>query len=161
MKCRKIQKGSCFGIICPSSRCTSPKIVERFLNYLNSLGFKYKVGKTVTASFGYLAGTDELKAEDFNDTSINNKTFEARTASINIFRTMEILVDFVAIVVEVLLIVGYFITLNTWYSVMIVCAIVPSVIRQVKKLTQQRTVQELLLKKKQNIQMLEKKNIDT
>lgn len=67
MKCRKIQKGSCFGIICPSSRCTSPKTVERFLNYLNSLGFKYKVGKTVTASFGYLAGTDELKAEDFNN----------------------------------------------------------------------------------------------
>ncbi len=67
MKCRKIQKGSCFGIMCPSSRCTSPKTVERFLNYLNSLGFKYKVGKTVTASFGYLAGTDELKAEDFNN----------------------------------------------------------------------------------------------
>ena len=67
MKCRKIQKGSCFGIICPSSRCTSQKIVERFLNYLSSLGFKYKVGKTVSASFGYLAGTDELKAEDFNN----------------------------------------------------------------------------------------------
>ncbi len=67
MLCRKIQKGSCFGIICPSSRCKEPKIIERFLNYLTSLGFKYKVGKTVTASYGYLAGTDELKAEDLNN----------------------------------------------------------------------------------------------
>lgn len=66
MKCRKIQKGSCFGIICPSSRCKEPLTVERFLNYLTSLGFKYKVGETVNASYGYLAGTDELKAKDFN-----------------------------------------------------------------------------------------------
>ena len=67
MKCRKIQKGSCFGIICPSSRCKEPLTVERFLNYLTSLGFKYKVGETVNASYGYLAGTDELKAKDFNN----------------------------------------------------------------------------------------------
>ena len=66
MKCKTIQKGSCFGIMCPSSRCKEPKTVERFLNYLTSLGFKYKVGKTVSASYGYLAGTDELKASDFN-----------------------------------------------------------------------------------------------
>lgn len=67
MKCRKIQKGSCFGIICPSSRCKEPLTVEKFLNYLTSLGFKYKVGETVNASYGYLAGTDELKAKDFNN----------------------------------------------------------------------------------------------
>ena len=51
MKCRKIQKGSCFGIICPSSRCKEPATIERFLNYLTSLGFKYKVGETVNAVY--------------------------------------------------------------------------------------------------------------
>lgn len=67
MKCRRIQKGSCFGIICPSSRCKEPSTVERFLKFLEEQGFKYKVGKTLTASYGYLAGTDELKANDFNN----------------------------------------------------------------------------------------------
>jgi mccF-like protein len=66
MKCRKITIGSTLGIMCPSSRQTNEKQVELFLKYLSNNGFKYKLGQSMYAKCGYLAGSDTLRAEDFN-----------------------------------------------------------------------------------------------
>jgi len=66
MKCRKITIGSTLGIMCPSSRQTNEKQVELFLKYLSNSGFKYKLGQSMYAKCGYLAGSDTLRAEDFN-----------------------------------------------------------------------------------------------
>ncbi len=67
MKCRTIQKGSTLGLMCPSSKQKDPKQIELFLEYLTKKGFKYKLGKSMYAKCGYLAGTDELRAEDLNN----------------------------------------------------------------------------------------------
>ena len=66
MKCRKITIGSTLGIMCPSSRQTNEKQLELFLKYLNSKGFNYKLGQSMYAKCGYLAGSDVLRAKDLN-----------------------------------------------------------------------------------------------
>lgn len=63
-KCRKIEPGSVLGIICPSGHPATINLVEKFCDLLVSHGYKYKLGASVTAQEGYLAGSDELRAND-------------------------------------------------------------------------------------------------
>ena len=63
-RCRKIVPGSVLGIICPSGHPKSIDAVNKFCELLESRGYKYKLGKSVTAIEGYLAGSDVLRAED-------------------------------------------------------------------------------------------------
>lgn len=63
-KCRKIKAGSVLGIICPSGHPRTIDEVNKFCDLLESHGYKYKLGKSVTAVEGYLAGSDALRAED-------------------------------------------------------------------------------------------------
>lgn len=63
-KCRKIVPGSVLGIICPSGHPRTIDEVNKFCELLESHGYKYKLGKSVTAVEGYLAGSDALRAED-------------------------------------------------------------------------------------------------
>lgn len=63
-KCRKIKAGSVLGIICPSGHPRTIDEVMKFCDLLESHGYKYKLGKSVTAVEGYLAGSDALRAED-------------------------------------------------------------------------------------------------
>lgn len=67
MKVRKIKIGSTLGIMCPSSKFNEPKILEMFLEYLTKKGFKYKLGKSMASSYGYLAGSDKVRADDLNN----------------------------------------------------------------------------------------------
>lgn len=64
-KCRKIVPGSVLGIICPSGHPRTIDEVNKFCELLKSHGYNYKLGKSVTAVEGYLAGSDILRAEDF------------------------------------------------------------------------------------------------
>ena len=66
MKVKKIEIGSTLGIMCPSSKFNEPKTLEIFLEYLTKKGFKYKLGKSMNESYGYLAGSDEVRADDLN-----------------------------------------------------------------------------------------------
>ena len=66
-KCRKIVPGSVLGIICPSGRPSTIEQVNKFCNLLTEHGYRYKLGKSVTAVEGYLAGSDALRAEDLMD----------------------------------------------------------------------------------------------
>ncbi len=66
-KCRKIKAGSVLGIICPSGHPRTIDEVMKFCDLLESHGYKYKLGKSVTAVEGYLAGSDSLRAEDLMD----------------------------------------------------------------------------------------------
>lgn len=63
-KCRKIKPGSVLGIICPSGHPKNIDVVNKFCGLLKSHGYNYKLGKSVTAVEGYLAGSDILRAED-------------------------------------------------------------------------------------------------
>ena len=66
-KCRKIVPGSVLGIICPSGHPSTIEQVNKFCNLLTEHGYRYKLGKSVTAVEGYLAGSDELRAQDLMD----------------------------------------------------------------------------------------------
>lgn len=63
-KCRKITLGSVLGIICPSGHPKTIDAVNKFCELLKTHGYNYKLGKSVTAVEGYLAGSDMLRAED-------------------------------------------------------------------------------------------------
>lgn len=66
-KLKKIVPGSVLGIICPSGHPRTLEEVEKFCNLLKEKGFNYKLGKSVTAVEGYLAGSDALRAKDLMD----------------------------------------------------------------------------------------------
>ena len=66
MKCKRIQTGATFGIMCPSSKMKEPKTLAWFLQYLTQKGFSYQLGKSMFAKEGYLAGSDRLRADDLN-----------------------------------------------------------------------------------------------
>ena len=66
-KVKKIVPGSVLGIICPSGHPRTLDEVEKFCNLLKDNGYNYKLGKSVTAVEGYLAGSDSLRAKDLMD----------------------------------------------------------------------------------------------
>lgn len=67
MKCGTIKEGATLGLMCPSSKQKDAKQIDLFLEYLTKKGFKYKLGESMYAKCGYLAGTDELRAKDLNN----------------------------------------------------------------------------------------------
>lgn len=58
--------GDTIGIICPSS-AESEEIIKKGINFFQSQGFNIKEGKYIYKRLGYLAGTDEERAEDLNN----------------------------------------------------------------------------------------------
>ncbi len=66
-KVKKIVPGSVLGIICPSGHPRTLDEVEKFCNILTEYGYNYKLGKSVAAVEGYLAGSDTLRAKDLMD----------------------------------------------------------------------------------------------
>ena len=72
-KVRKIVAGSVLGIICPSGHPKALDEVNKFCDLLISHGYKYKLGKSVTAVEGYLAGSDTLRAKDLMDMFLDDE----------------------------------------------------------------------------------------
>jgi len=74
MKFKKLKKGDTIGLICPASSISkdSPRIpvMEK---YLASLGFNIKYGASFTSSYGYLAGSDELRAKDVENMFVDDE----------------------------------------------------------------------------------------
>lgn len=62
----RLRKGDLIGIIAPASTPSAQEKVDKGVRYLEQLGYHVKVGKHVMAEYGYLAGTDEQRAEDLN-----------------------------------------------------------------------------------------------
>lgn len=63
---KKLQFGDTLGIIGPSGAVRTAGAVERAAQYAQSLGFKVKIGESANAKYGYLSGTDALRAQDVN-----------------------------------------------------------------------------------------------
>jgi muramoyltetrapeptide carboxypeptidase len=62
-----LPRGATIGIISPSSPQRDEARLERGVRYLESLGYQVKIGRHVYARHGgYLAGTDEQRAEDLH-----------------------------------------------------------------------------------------------
>lgn len=67
IKPKRLRKGDLIGIISPASAPNDLFKIEKGINYLESLGYKVKVGKNASIYHGYLAGTDEQRIEDLHD----------------------------------------------------------------------------------------------
>src|SRR5688572_15809834 len=65
LKPPKLRKGDVIGLVSPAGTPTRDKI-QASVKYLESLGYKVQLGQHVSKAWGYLAGTDEERADDFN-----------------------------------------------------------------------------------------------
>lgn len=65
MKAKKLLPGDTIGIVAPASPA-SLEDTEKAIKRLYDMGYSIKLGCSVTRSRGYLAGSDELRAEDIN-----------------------------------------------------------------------------------------------
>lgn len=65
MKAKRLTAGDTIGIVAPASPSDSSK-AGKAIKYLTDMGYRVKAGKSVCSSRGYLAGADELRAEDIN-----------------------------------------------------------------------------------------------
>lgn len=61
-----LKAGDTVAITSPAGAVWDNAQVEKFAGIVRSLGFKVKLGQTLTEKFGYLAGTDELRAREVN-----------------------------------------------------------------------------------------------
>ena len=62
----RLRKGSIIGLIAPASTPAAEENIERGAAYLEHLGYRVKLGMHIRRKHGYLAGTDEERAQDFN-----------------------------------------------------------------------------------------------
>lgn len=63
---KAVYPGDTLGIVGPSSTLGAHRL-EKGLAVLHQLGYKTKLGASATAHWGYLAGTDELRARDITN----------------------------------------------------------------------------------------------
>lgn len=66
IKPRPLKKGDKVGIVAPASRPESAAVVALASHLLNEMGYVPIVGANVLSIHGYMAGTDEARASDFN-----------------------------------------------------------------------------------------------
>jgi muramoyltetrapeptide carboxypeptidase len=65
IKPQALKKGDTIGIISPASPPNKENL-KRSLSFLEETGLKFKLGKHIEREYGYLAGTDEERAEDIH-----------------------------------------------------------------------------------------------
>ncbi|WP_175989374.1 LD-carboxypeptidase [Bacillus sp. Marseille-Q1617] len=74
IKASKLKHGDTVGIVAPASP-PKKEALEKAITFLEGLGLVVKMGSSVLNEYGYLAGTDEERAEDihtmFSDSAIN------------------------------------------------------------------------------------------
>lgn len=63
---KKLEFGDTIGLIGPSGTVREAGAVDAAIAYMQQLGFKVKVGESAHAKYGYLSGTDEVRARDIN-----------------------------------------------------------------------------------------------
>jgi len=62
----RLRKGDLIGVVSPASPPSAQEKIDKGVQYLERLGYRVKVGRHVMAQLGYLAGTDEQRADDLN-----------------------------------------------------------------------------------------------
>ncbi len=62
-----LKKGDVIGIISPASSPDDFSRIENGVSYLESLGYRVKLGKHIYKRFGYLSASDEERAQDLNE----------------------------------------------------------------------------------------------
>jgi len=65
-KPKRLRPGGVIGVFAPSSPAANDEKVERGIRYLEGIGFRVEVGKSVYKRYGYLAGKDQARADDIH-----------------------------------------------------------------------------------------------
>ncbi len=65
IKPKPLQIGDKVGIIAPASPIDI-NLINKCVDSLSSLGLDVKVGESCTSEYGFLSGTDEIRAKDVN-----------------------------------------------------------------------------------------------
>ncbi len=76
IKPAKLKTGDVIGIISPASSAQDSKKIENGVQYLEKNGYRVEIGKNVGKTNGYLAGTDQERADDLN-LMFKNKNIKA------------------------------------------------------------------------------------
>ncbi len=63
---KALRPGDCVGVVAPSSPVDSDEMVYRSLEWLQRQGFRTKAGPSCFERTGYLAGSDQCRADDIN-----------------------------------------------------------------------------------------------
>jgi muramoyltetrapeptide carboxypeptidase len=66
MKPPHLRRGDLIGLVSPASAPMPAEKIQQAVVYLESLGYRTKIGTHAAATYGYLAGKDEERAADFN-----------------------------------------------------------------------------------------------
>ncbi|MDX2129876.1 MAG: LD-carboxypeptidase [Chloroherpetonaceae bacterium] len=66
IKPKRLKRGDVIGVIAPASPVSSEEKVTQAVKFLERLGFSVKFGANTLKTYGYLAGTDEERADDIN-----------------------------------------------------------------------------------------------
>ncbi len=104
----RLSKGNIIGLVAPASTPSAEEKIEKGASYLELLGYRIKFGKHIRDAHGYLAGTDEERATDFND-MVRDKDVKAIFAIRGGYGTPRILkmIDYDALKENPKVIVGY------------------------------------------------------
>lgn len=66
IKPKALKKGDVIGVCAPASPLKSRASLTKAVNYLERVGYRVELGKHIFSEYGYLAGKDEHRAQDFN-----------------------------------------------------------------------------------------------
>ncbi|MBE0556820.1 MAG: LD-carboxypeptidase [Proteobacteria bacterium] len=104
----RLRKGDVIGLISPASTPSSSEKIEKGVHYLEGLGYRTTVAPHALSVHGYLAGTDEERAADFNS-MVNDTKVKAIFALRGGYGTPRILrrLDYLALKRSPKIIVGY------------------------------------------------------
>lgn len=103
-----LNRGDLIGLVSPASAPSSREMIEKGVVYLERLGYRVRVGQNAAKVHGYLAGTDDQRASDFNS-MICDKTVKAIFAIRGGYGTPRILplLDYKTLKRQPKIIVGY------------------------------------------------------
>jgi muramoyltetrapeptide carboxypeptidase len=68
-----LKKGDVIGIVSPASSPDDFTRIEQGVKYLESLGYRVKLGKHIFKRYGYLSSTDDERADDLNEMFTDEK----------------------------------------------------------------------------------------
>jgi len=108
LKAPRLRRGDCIGIVSPASAPSTREKIDNGVRYLEGLGYQVKIGRHVMDQHGYLAGSDEHRAQDFND-MLHDRSVKAIIAIRGGYGTPRLLrlIDYAAVRRSPKIIVGY------------------------------------------------------
>ncbi len=109
MNCgKRLRKGDTIGFIGPSGAVRTEGSIERAIEETKRMGFRVKPGESCGGVYGYLSGSDEVRARDLNNMFLDDEV-DAIFCLKGGYGTMRILdkIDYAAIAAHPKIFVGY------------------------------------------------------